>query len=135
MNSAHQGVGLAVLILVIIQLTLGFVHHLKFKKSGSPTIMGKIHKFGGPGIIFLGIVNGATGFNFAGRQGYTIVYSLLVVIVGLGVGTVLFFKRRRQTRKEAMTSTAAQNFREPGIPLDNYNQYGGWPQQQQQYQR
>lgn len=115
--------GLAIASLVIIQLSIGFLHHRIYRKTGSPTILGKVHRIVGPAVILFGIVNGAIGFNFAGRHGYTIIYSLIVVIMIIGCLSIWLLKRRRQRKKEAMTSTAAQNFRQPDVPL---NTYGGW---------
>ena len=97
-----------------------------FKKTGSPITTGKIHRYLGPSVILCGIVNGALGFNFAGRNGYVVVYIVIVVIMIIGSVGVWYMRRRRLRRKEAMTSAAAQNFRQGDIPLNQYGQYGGW---------
>ena len=65
-NSAHQVIGIILLLAIFTQLGLGATHHRIYKKEQRKTIMGKIHLYLGPAIIFFGIVNGAVGFAFAG---------------------------------------------------------------------
>jgi hypothetical protein len=69
-NSAHQVIGIIILIALFTQLGLGITHHRIYKKEQRKTIMGKIHLFLGPAIIFFGIVNGAVGFAFAGTYSF-----------------------------------------------------------------
>jgi hypothetical protein len=45
---------------------LGVTHHRIYKKEQRKTLMGKIHRYLGPAIIFFGLVNGGIGFSFAG---------------------------------------------------------------------
>ena len=65
-TSAHQVIGILLLLAMLSQWVLGFLNHRIFKRENRGTIMGKIHKFLGPGIIFFGLVNGAVGIAFAG---------------------------------------------------------------------
>ena len=117
---------MAITLLVLVQLTLGAVHHRIFKKKGTPTPFGKVHRYLGPLVILFGVVNGALGFSFAGHHNYMVVYIVIVVIMICGTGALWFMRRRKQKRKEAMTSNAAQNFHQSEIPMNTYGQYGGW---------
>ena len=67
-NSAHQIIGIFLLIAILSQLGLGMAHHVIFKREQRKTIMGKIHMILGPAIIFFGLVNGGIGFSFAGMS-------------------------------------------------------------------
>lgn len=65
-TSSHQILGILLLIALLSQWVLGWLNHRTYKKTGHGTIMGKIHHFLGPGVIFVGWINGAVGFRFAG---------------------------------------------------------------------
>lgn len=67
-NSAHQVIGILLLLAFFSQFTLGFLNHRIFKREQRTTIMGKIHKFLGPAILFFGLINGVIGFSFAGTS-------------------------------------------------------------------
>jgi hypothetical protein len=66
-NSAHQIIGILLLIAMLSQWPLGFLHHRIYKKEQRKTIMGKIHRYLGPVIIFFGVLNGGLGFQLAGE--------------------------------------------------------------------
>ncbi|KAK5010594.1 hypothetical protein LTR28_008854 [Elasticomyces elasticus] len=104
-NSAHQILGIILVVAVIIQLSLGFFHHRYYKKHARPTLMGRIHRYLGPAVLFFGIVNGGTGLDFAGNAtgGYIAAYVVVVVVVTLLVGGAIFMKMRQQRRKKAST--------------------------------
>ena len=148
MNSAHQAIGFVVVIGVIAQWTLGMVHHRLYKKNGLPTPMIKIHRIAGPAVIGIGLVNGALGLNFAGKNLAIIGYAVVVLLMVIFVSTLMLCAKRRQRRKEAMNTPAAFNFREgqtegaigPGgepvplqrVPYQGYDsgpppQYGAMP--------
>ncbi|KAL8678319.1 MAG: hypothetical protein Q9186_005309 [Xanthomendoza sp. 1 TL-2023] len=109
-NSAHQLVGLVVVLLVLLQASLGSVHHRIFKAKGQPTIMGVIHRFLGLVLICVGVINGVLGFNLASASHHNIGYATVVVIVVLVLFGLAFFMMRRRRRQEAFNTPAAQNF-------------------------
>ena len=103
-----------------------------YKKKGIPSPLMKGHRIAGPLSILLGFINACIGLAWAGRKiaiaGYT-VFSLLVWIVVL---SLVFWKKKRNMRRQAANSTAAQNFRDgqtyaaptnppayPGIAMQN----------------
>ena len=65
-NSAHQVIGILLLLAFLSQFVLGFMHHRIYKREQRPTLLGKVHLYLGPGIIFFGLINGVIGFAFAG---------------------------------------------------------------------
>src|SRR2546423_5141966 len=101
LNSPHQAIGLIVVFGVIIQFTIGVIHHTIYKRHQRPTLFGKVHRYVGPGVIVIGLINGILGFHFAGNNyaiiGYVIITTLMVVFVS----TCLYLKKRRQVRKGA----------------------------------
>jgi hypothetical protein len=112
LNSPHQGIGLAVLLGVIVQFTAGVVHHTLYKRNKAPTLFGKVHRFLGPAVIAIGLINGILGFNFAGNNHAIIGFIIVTTLMVIFVSTCLYLKKRRRMRKEAFNSAAAQNFRQ-----------------------
>jgi len=98
-NSAHQIIGLVVVLFVIVQWMLGFFHHRSYARNKRPTLMGKIHRYAGPLILLVGIMNGFLGFDFSNANRLNIPYAIIVVIVLAAVGTMLFLKRRRKRKQ------------------------------------
>lgn len=125
LNSVHQGLGIVITLLVLVQPTLGFLHHRNYKQSNSPTLLGKIHRYAGPAIILLGIINGALGLRFANESGKIPAYFGFVLFIAIICTLALWILRRRAMRHNAMNSAAAANFRDGApsgydVPLQNY---------------
>ena len=127
LNSVHQGLGLTVVLLVVlVQPTLGFLHHRTFKRTTSPTLLGKTHRFFGPAVIILGIIDGALGLHFADNNGKLPAYFGFVIFIAIICTLAQWVFRRKNMRKNAMNSVAASNFREGqqagygDVPLQNY---------------
>ena len=112
LNSPHQAIGLVVLLGVITQFTVGVIHHTLYKRRPNPTLFGKVHRFLGPAVIFIGLINGILGFNFTGNNRAIIGYIIIITLMVIFVSTCLYLKKRRRVRKEAFNSAAAQNFRQ-----------------------
>lgn len=98
-GSAHQVIGILLILALFGQLGLGIVHHRIFKKENRPTIMGKIHLYLGPGVILFGLINAALGFNLADMNFVLRPFIAVIVIVALAfiairVTTGIFAKRR-----------------------------------------
>lgn len=102
--SAHQLIGLLILITMLIQLGLGLLHHRTWKQSKSPTKYSKIHKYLGPAIFLLGLINGGLGFSFAGNSSYYgryVVVILTVAVFYFGVrGIAWWWAGRKKDRKQ-----------------------------------
>ena len=108
-DTPHQIIGFVVVSAIVVQIILGATHHAKYKKQGNKTIMGTIHRFFGPAVLILGLVNGILGFLLAGHPYYIIGYVLLIVIVlGLILG-LMVFKRRRAAKKGGVTEAHTMN--------------------------
>ena len=101
--SAHQLIGLIIFIALLIQLGLGLLHHRTWKQTKSPTIFSKIHRYLGPTIFLLGVINGGVGFNFAENSSYNPRYAVVVLAVAViyfGIRGTAWWWARRNGGKE-----------------------------------
>lgn len=93
-NSAHQLVGIFVILAVIVQWGLGFWHHRQYKLTQSPTKYGPIHRYFGQAVVLLGVLNGGIGLTWsAAARPFVIAYAVVVAIVGVGVIAAVVWKR------------------------------------------
>ncbi|KAI5369897.1 Putative DOMON domain, cytochrome b561/ferric reductase transmembrane [Septoria linicola] len=101
-NSAHQVIGLVVFAAIFLQIGLGLGHHIIFMRSGTSTVLGKVHRFLGISILVLGIVNGGIGLDFAGSSvvGYGIAVAIMTVIFGAISATIYFYNRQHVYKPE-----------------------------------
>ncbi|KAK3047068.1 hypothetical protein LTR09_011493 [Extremus antarcticus] len=101
-NSAHQVIGILLLIALFAQLGLGAYNHSIYKRTQQKTIFGKIHTYLGPISMLVGIINGYLGFRLAGAQMLAIPYSILVLVfavIFLCIRGVSHFRRRKKAEK------------------------------------
>ena len=68
---------------MLIQLGLGLLHHRTWKQTKSPTTYSKIHKFLGPAVFLVGLINGGLGFSFAGNSSYHARYIVVILTVAV----------------------------------------------------
>lgn len=65
LNSAHAIIGIVVIGGVLLQPVTGLVHHLSYKRYGSPNAATYTHLWWGRAIITLAIINGGLGVQLA----------------------------------------------------------------------
>ncbi|RYP71117.1 hypothetical protein DL771_005051 [Monosporascus sp. 5C6A] len=97
-NTAHQVIGILVLVFVVIQFALGFMHHRVYKKTQQATKMAPIHVWLGRLAIILGVANGFTGFTLAGSPKNNYVLMGIVLFVFPVIVLVLVTKRLLQKK-------------------------------------
>lgn len=85
---------------------------MMFKRKGIPSPLMKGHRIAGPLSITLGFINACIGFAWAGMGRAIIGYVIFDLLVFIIVGSLVFLKKKRKMRKQAMNSNAAHNFRE-----------------------
>jgi hypothetical protein len=111
-NSAHQIIGLVLFSLLAIQALGGLIHHLMYKRTGKPTIIGKVHVVLGICLLILGIVNTPLGLNLAHDSHYNKYYIIVVSILGALFLAVRFWKiwdnRKKAKKGEAKEGYAAE---------------------------
>ncbi|KAF2786223.1 iron reductase domain protein, partial [Melanomma pulvis-pyrius CBS 109.77] len=112
-NSPHQLVGFAVVGATLVQLALGFTHHLLYKKHHRPTILGYMHRFFGPLIMLAGVANGFLGFKFSGGIYHNLMYGIIVGVFFTGlVGALFWAHKRRQTKRRVDERIADEAYEE-----------------------
>jgi hypothetical protein len=92
-----------IFIFLLIQLGLGLLHHRTWKQTKPPTTFSKIHRYLGPAIFLLGVINGGLGFNFAGNASYNPRYAVVVLAVAViyfGIRGTAWWWARRNGGKE-----------------------------------
>ncbi|TVY47931.1 hypothetical protein LOCC1_G001634 [Lachnellula occidentalis] len=98
-NSAHQILGLMVMVLMIGQFVLGFMHHRMYTKTQAPTKFAPIHVWLGRVVIAAGIVNGFLGFPLALNPKYNWALLALVLLVIIFIGPLAFWRYKRNVQK------------------------------------
>ncbi|TVY94423.1 hypothetical protein LAWI1_G000753 [Lachnellula willkommii] len=98
-NSAHQILGLMVIVLMIGQFVVGFMHHRMYKKTQAPTKLAPIHVWLGRIVIIAGIVDGFLGFPLALNPKYDWALLALVLLVIIFMGPLAFWRYKRNVQK------------------------------------
>ncbi|KAK5165692.1 uncharacterized protein LTR77_008615 [Saxophila tyrrhenica] len=126
-NSAHQVIGILLLIALFAQLGLGAYHHKVYMKTQQKTIFGKIHTYLGPAIMLIGILNGFLGFRLAGAYFLAIPYSIILIVfagIYLCIRGYSHIRRRRNASKNAPEGYQYPHF---GAPPPQYGPPFGAP--------
>ncbi|KAK7187970.1 hypothetical protein DPSP01_003144 [Paraphaeosphaeria sporulosa] len=126
-NSAHQIIGLIVVLFALVQFTLGMRHHRVYVRSQRPTTFGRIHRYIGPPLLLLGAINGFLGFNLAGEDDDNIWYGVIVGVIIVALAGSLFWARRRRGGKAAKLgrgNMGRESYEGGHIPLTNMG-HGG----------
>ncbi|KYK60303.1 cellobiose dehydrogenase [Drechmeria coniospora] len=92
-RSYHQILGFILVGFILIQFSLGVLHHTQYRKTQAPTKFGRVHLWLGRIIIFVGTLNALFGFSFALNRKYGIALATLIVILAF---TLFFFTVGRQ---------------------------------------
>ncbi|KAI7509429.1 hypothetical protein KC347_g5237 [Hortaea werneckii] len=117
-NSGHQVLGLIIFATIFIQLGLGIIHHLIYRRTKQPTIISKFHLVLGPLLILLALINGGLGFNLAGNHHDNIPYGIVVAVVAITFISIrlwLLFKRRSSSYRPDRESLEAYKTFGPGF--------------------
>lgn len=99
MSNPHAIIGVALLILLLLQPVFGLLHHKLYKKYGHRTLWSYAHIWHGRVAVLLGIVNGGLGIRLARTvsSGGKIAYAVVAAIMGLTyIGLVIFGEIRRR---------------------------------------
>ncbi|EMC99846.1 hypothetical protein BAUCODRAFT_30260 [Baudoinia panamericana UAMH 10762] len=128
--TAHQIFGILCFLGLIFQLGLGIVNHRIYKKTQQPTTFGKIHRYLGPAIIFLGIINAPLGFVLAQNPRLCLPYLVILLMVAILWLLVRFSAqiccRGRNKRRQQQQQQQAE-----GVPM---GPVGGMPPGPEGYQ-
>ena len=103
-NSAHQVIGIILIIGLAVQLFLGYFHHRIYKQTQRSTFYAFIHRCFGQIIIIVAVVNGGIGLSFASNNQGLVAYIILaIVVMVIYVGTLAFNRLRISKKKNGHT--------------------------------
>ncbi|KAM7197224.1 hypothetical protein V8F33_005652, partial [Rhypophila sp. PSN 637] len=98
----HPIIGLVILVLLIIQPMLGYIHHKKYKRLMRRQVWSYLHIFNGRIAVTVGIINGGLGLNLANASDYRKrVYIIVAAVMwGLWMAVAIISEiiRARRTR-------------------------------------
>ncbi|TVY84327.1 hypothetical protein LSUE1_G000987 [Lachnellula suecica] len=98
-NTAHQIIGIIVIMMMIGQFVLGFMHHRMYKKTQAPTKLSPYHIWLGRVVIPAGIINGFLGFPLALVPKYDFALLALVLLLIIVLLPFAFWRYRRNIQK------------------------------------
>jgi len=107
-NSVHQIFGAVIIVAMIAQFVLGFLHHRMYKRTLAPTKLSPIHVWLGRVVIPCGIANGFLGFPLALNPKYNWALVTLVLLVIIVMGPFAFWRWKRNNAKK-MNALAADS--------------------------
>ncbi|KAH8820884.1 hypothetical protein F5884DRAFT_850131 [Xylogone sp. PMI_703] len=107
-NSGHQILGIIVILAMIGQFLLGFMHHRIYKRTLVPTKLAPYHRWLGRVVIPMGIVDAFLGFPFALNSKYD--YVLIGVLVSVVIVMVLsvFWRTQRKARNRKFSGLSEE---------------------------
>ncbi|KAH6856273.1 hypothetical protein B0I37DRAFT_351354 [Chaetomium sp. MPI-CAGE-AT-0009] len=109
----HPIIGLVLLVLLVVQPVVGFVHHRVFKKVQKRQVWSYLHLTIGRVGISLGIINGGLGLSLADASAYhKRVYAIVAAVMwALWMGVAVWAEVRRLRKNRQAKETA-----EPKVP-------------------
>ncbi|CAD6444653.1 64ed4aa7-5d22-46e6-b052-7faf0cc60abd [Sclerotinia trifoliorum] len=123
-KSGHEIFGLIIVVAMVGQWILGFLHHRMYKKTSTTTKFAPIHVWLGRIIIPAGIINGFIGFPLAlnPKFDYALLACTLLIIIIFAPLLFWGYKRRQAKEIEAITSETegyqAEPWRAPQAQYD-----------------
>jgi len=127
-SQPHQMIGIAVTVLLTVQIWLGRAHHSRFKLYKKRTWFSFAHMGVGRLVIYSGMLNAVLGLLLSGQKLAAYGAAALSIVIAI---IVEFFAVRNQMkrRKETPRNEHVESWRSPYIKLD------GVPGSQQQLHR
>ncbi|KAI8939681.1 hypothetical protein NX059_003439 [Plenodomus lindquistii] len=108
MSEDHIIIGLVVVALMTFQPLLGWLHHLRFLRTGARSIFSHGHIWIGRSAIILGIVNGGLGIKLSSQTNkYKIVYSVFAGIFGTAYLAAIAYGEMMRKRKHSTASSGS----------------------------
>ncbi|ETS86683.1 hypothetical protein PFICI_00511 [Pestalotiopsis fici W106-1] len=128
-SATHTMFGTAVVVLMVIQPVLGFLHHRQYLKTAQRGAISAAHRAYGSILMSLGVINGGLGLQLAGAsRGAVIAYAVVAAIVAavyLAIKVFVAARRRRGSSTHRRGSSARAGEKIGGSRRDKYNQTHG----------
>ncbi|EHK45100.1 uncharacterized protein TrAtP1_003322 [Trichoderma atroviride] len=100
-HSLHQILGFITIFLMLNQVVLGVLHHLKWRKTQQATRFGKIHVWNGRIVMIFGAANGYIGFGYALDRKYAlVVLGIVFLLVLCFLGYIIWAAKRNMPRRQ-----------------------------------
>lgn len=120
----HPIIGIIVFILLLVQPSLGLLHHRNFKAVQKRTLPSYLHLWNGRVAILLGIVNGGLGLQVAGaRDTAKLAYTIVAAIFG-GTWVVLALLSEFRGRRRDMLDARVTKDSEKAAKLERIHRAG-----------
>ncbi|MCJ1396263.1 hypothetical protein MMC18_009152 [Xylographa bjoerkii] len=100
-NSAHQIIGIIVILALFFQAWLGWHHHRVYKRTERTTPYAPIHRYFGSFLILAGLANGAIGLTYAENNKYISAYLVVSLVLVALMAAWVFFKRWQVSRDKS----------------------------------
>ncbi|KAH9862002.1 hypothetical protein IAQ61_010203 [Plenodomus lingam] len=100
MHEAHPIIGIVLVAMMLVQPLFGWLHHLRFVRTGGRTVFSHSHIWIGRIAIILGMINGGLGMKLSGvTNSYYIVYSVFAGVLGLSYIASIIYGETTRKRK------------------------------------
>lgn len=105
-KNAHTIIGTVVVVALLLQPFIGFIHHRRFMKKQQRSKWTFVHVWYGRVLIILGMINGGLGLQLASdgpayKMAGMISYAVIAGISGVGFLSVIAVSTGRKTGKSA----------------------------------
>lgn len=101
----HVRLGTIVVVLLVIQPILGFLHHRQYVKHQKRGVVSHAHIWYGRILMILGIINGGLGLQLSGGpKSFIIAYSVIAGIVSVIYVAGTLLRRPKKTQGEKISS-------------------------------
>ncbi|KAI0490136.1 hypothetical protein F4859DRAFT_463760 [Xylaria cf. heliscus] len=106
--SSHQRFGVVIVVAVLAQGVFGWLHHVRFRKVQRRTAISYVHIWLGRIIVLGGWSNALSGLSLSGhgRTAFAALIAVVVLQVGVLVGSWIWTVRMRTTRPVPETNEA-----------------------------
>ncbi|KAJ5683844.1 uncharacterized protein N7477_000189 [Penicillium maclennaniae] len=122
-GSAHQILGILILLAILAQWGMGGWHHLVYRRTQSPTRFGVVHRYFGYVIFFFAVVNGGIGLTWSyASKSVVIGYSVVAAIISIGLIAVFSWARwnARRDQKSPFSDSFQLRGYQRGDDSDSY---------------
>lgn len=111
LHEKHPIIGLVLFVVMIFQPFLGYLHHLRFVKTGGRSLFSHGHIWIGRIAIILGIINGGLGMKLAQVSNtFYIVYSVFAGVFGLAyLASIAYGEMAKKTPSHNESSGSARD--------------------------
>ncbi|OAL26718.1 hypothetical protein AYO22_04071 [Fonsecaea multimorphosa] len=98
-NQTHQILGICVVAVLSVQVIMGYIHHVNYKRFGRRTAPSYFHIWLGRVLIYGGMVNAILGALLSDNTGIAAAVGIVSVVLAVGLELMAFRHRRQHSRQ------------------------------------